>query len=359
MFLKRLYLNSFRNYEQIEVHFSPGVNLIYGENAQGKTNLLEAIYLLSTGRSFRTTKFAELIQEGKKGFYIEAEFEKEGINQHASIGYDGTKRLVTINNTRHNFFSALLGLLPTVLFAPGDIALLSGSPTDRRHFLDLHIAQFDPFYVHHMTRYYKAMKQRSHLLKLRSNDTVALWEQMMATSGAYVIQKRHNAIEELKLPILHYGQILSEKKDQIGLEYNSPLRSKKDEGDLTEYLLTQFKKHREKDQLYGHALFGPHKDDLLLSINEQNAKAFSSEGQKRSCITAMRFAQWQRLKEQTALSPIMSIDDFGVHLDSLRMKQLETHLGSFGQTFLTSPHSFQTAASSAHLFQIEKGKLLC
>ncbi len=337
MHIKSLQLNNFRNYEKAEFHFSPGINFIFGENAQGKTNLLEAVYLLSTGRSFRTTHLSEAIQEGKKAFYLEADFEKDGITQSVSIGYDGTRRIIKINETKHPFFSALLGLLPTVLYAPTDIDLIIGSPAERRRFLDLHIAQFDPFYIHHITRYYKAMKQRREILRTKADSSLDAWEEMMAISATYIIEKREKTLIDLKEPIALSVATLSGRGDELSLLYQSPLRTKKERA-LQDYLQEQFKHHRTKDTQYQTTLFGPHRDDILLSINGQSAKIFCSEGEKRSCIAAMRFAEWKRLQEQIGTSPIMSIDDFGVHLDNNRLERLQDLLGGFGQIFLTAPH---------------------
>jgi len=148
--LRRLYLHHFRNYTQAEFTFSPGVNWICGKNAQGKTNLLEAIYLLSTGRSFRTHILSQLIQKEAGFFYIEAEIEKEGVSQTLKVSFDGETKKVEINATSYSNFSSLLGLLPHVLYAPEDISVVAGTPSHRRKFIDLHLSQIDPLYLHHL-----------------------------------------------------------------------------------------------------------------------------------------------------------------------------------------------------------------
>ena len=152
-----LYLRNFRNYEEAEVHFSQQVNFIHGDNAQGKTNLLDAIYLLSTGKSFRTVHLSELIREGASFFYLQAHFIKDTITQTVTLSFDGLTRKMEYNNTCYNHFTNLLGLLPTVLLAPEDMELITAGPGIRRRFLDIHIGQLDPLYIYHLGRYAKAL----------------------------------------------------------------------------------------------------------------------------------------------------------------------------------------------------------
>src|SRR5579885_1832498 len=156
-----LVLRNFRNYREAHVQFSPGVNLIHGRNAEGKTNLLEALYFLSTGRSFRTSRLDELILKGERFFFLEAVFIKDGIEQTLKVSFDGTSRHLQLNATVYRGFLHLLGLLPHILYTPEDTDLIRGGPNERRRFLDLHLAQIDPLYVHHWLRYNRAMKQRN------------------------------------------------------------------------------------------------------------------------------------------------------------------------------------------------------
>ena len=223
MFLKRLLLRNFRNYAQAEVVFSPSVNLIQGDNGQGKTNLLEAIHLVSTGRSFRANSLSDLIRFGESFFYLEAEFQKEGVSQSLKIYYDENTRKVQYNQTVYPTLTSLLGILPSVLLSPDDLSLVSGNPAERRRFLDLHIAQTDPLYVHNLGRYFKAMKQRNHLLRSKSEAAIQAWEQMMAQSASYLVQKRKQAALSLKIPSSQWMEILSRRQDAIDIHYQSSL----------------------------------------------------------------------------------------------------------------------------------------
>lgn len=361
MFLKRLFLRNFRNYQQVEAVFSPSINWIQGENGQGKTNLLEAIHFVSTGRSFRTHSLTDLISFGQKFFYIEAEFYKENLTQTLKIYYDENTRKVQYNQTIYTSLNSLLGILPSVLLSPDDLSLVSGNPAERRRFLDLHIAQIDPLYVHHLGRYFKAMKQRNHLLRSKNESTIQAWEQMMAQSASYLIQKRSQAALALKAPSSQWMEILSRKQDSIDIHYQSSLSLPQDFHHAALHFQQIWHQMRPKEMHIGTTLVGPHRDDLNIYLTEKPAKVFSSEGQKRSCISSLRFAEWEQMSEMLGLSPILGIDDFGIQLDNERRIQLKNHLSKFSQVFLTTPKQRPDHFAENLLLQfltIEKGKIL-
>ena len=353
--INRLLLRNFRNYSQADVTFSPLTNVIQGDNGQGKTNLLEAIHFVSTGRSFRTNNLSDLIYFGQNFFYLEAEFHKDDVTQTLKIYYDTTVRKVQYNQTTHSTLTSLLGILPSVLLSPDDLSLVTGGPSERRRFLDLYIAQTDPLYLDHLGRYFKAMKQRNHLLRAKSESAIDIWEQMMAQSASYLIQKRKQATASLKPPASQWMKILSNHQDSIKIHYQSSL-SPIENDDSTAHFQKMWQKSRAREMHMGLTMIGPHRDDLLFDLAEKSAKIFSSEGQKRSCISALRFAQWEQMAESLGYLPILGIDDFGIQLDKTRQLQLNNHLSKFKQVFLTSPFSLQN--SDAHILTIEKGTIL-
>lgn len=340
MFLERLYLRNFRNYEEVTISFDPKVNLIQGENAQGKTNLLEAIYLLSTGKSFRATRLSELVRHGADFFYLEAQFVRDQLRESLKVYFDGQSRKMHYNNTAYPSFNNLLGLMPSVLFAPEDVSLISGSPMERRRFLNLHIAQIDPLYVHHLIRFSQAMRQRNTLLKQENEKAIEVWEEMMALSATYLVQKRSEAIQELQTPLNQHMQLLTDQKDTLQIEYQPSLFNPK---------------QRKREMIVGATLTGPHRDDLIIKIGGKEAKLYSSEGQKRSAIASLRLSEWERLEKLSESSPILSIDDFGVHLDANRHSLFQQKLPALGQVFLTSPFSLPLPA---HTLKIEHGSLV-
>ncbi|MBS0604217.1 MAG: DNA replication/repair protein RecF [Verrucomicrobia bacterium] len=341
MHLNRLLLRNFRNYAQSEVVFSPSVNLIQGENGQGKTNLLEAIHFVSTGRSFRATALSDLIAFGQTYFYLEAEFFKDGVTQSVKVYYDESTRKVQYNETVHATLTSLLGILPSVLLSPDDLSLVSGTPAERRRFLDMHIAQTDPLYVNHLGRYFKAMKQRNHLLRTKSEASIQAWEQMMAQSASYLVHKRRLAAAQLRSPSSDWMQVLSRGQDRIDIQYHSSLALPSEEHTAAVHFQQVWQKMRPKEMLLGSTLTGPHRDDLLIHLSDKPAKVFSSEGQKRSCISSLRFAQWVQMEQVLGHPPLLGIDDFGIQLDIERQMQLKAHLPKFKQVFLTSPFALQ------------------
>lgn len=346
MHVKKLYLHHFRNYTQAEIHFSPGVNWITGKNGQGKTNLLEALYLLSTGRSFRTYQLSQLIQKGASFFYLEAEIEKEGVNQTLKLSFDGENKKVQYNASSYSHFTPLIGLLPHILYAPEDIALIGGAPLFRRKFLDLQLAQLDPLYLHHLARYHKAMRQRNELLKRKTEEAIDPWEEMMAHSAEYLMQQRAEMIAQLQVPLNEKMQEISDGADPIEIHYQSSLKQGDD-------LLKYWQKTRRKDLHIGTTLSGPHRDDVHFSMQGLSAKAFASEGQKHSIIASLRLCQWEHLSGM----PLMSIDDFGAHLDQGRQNKFEQQLATLGQIFLTSPNPSHEIFPHKQMIEISSGQV--
>ena len=328
MRLKQLVLRNFRNYIDEAVTFSPGVNLIYGKNGSGKTNLLEALYLLSTGRSFRTVHLTDLIRKDSSHFYIEARFEKDGIEQFLSIGFDGKNRKIHYNATILSNFSHLLGIIPSVLYAPTDSQLIAGAPLERRRFLNIQLAQSDPIYVHHLVRYHKAMKNRNALLKVKNEESMDSWEEMIADSAAYLMQKRATLLKELKPKVQGFAKTLSDINDHFDLFY-SPSIGMKHLSNIQHIM----RKQRKKELILGTTLSGPHRDDFFISYQKKEAKVYASEGQKMTCIAALKMAERERLSADA----LLGIDDFGIHLDERRTALLHEAVSSIGQVFLTVP----------------------
>ncbi len=353
MHLKTLALRNFRNYSHADLSFSPGTNLIQGKNGQGKSNLLEAIALITTGRSFRTHNLSELIRFGEKFFYIGAEFEKGGMSHTLTLYYDAEKRLIEYNGASYTTLHSLLGILPSILLAPHDLQLITGAPGDRRRFLDLHIAQTDPTYLYHLGRYFRAMKQRNHLLRTADLLTLGTWEQMMAPSAGEIIRKRITAITSLGARLKKWVSLLSDEQDEVELHY----RALEGEGDIEGSLRVGWEKMRSKEQEAGHTLLGPHRDDLTLQLSHKSAKHFSSEGQKRGCIAALRFAEWEQMAELLLDTPLLGIDDFGIQLDERRQALLQENLSIFSQVFLTSPHFKQEEFLTSRVFHVAKGSI--
>lgn len=345
--IKSLYLRDFRNYKEAKVSFSPKTNVIWGDNAQGKTNLLEALYLFITGRSFRTHHLSELISFGAKNFYLEMLFEKNGIEQTLKFSFDGSERKILHNATSLSSLSTLLGILNGVVLSPEDRTLIKGGPTQRRQFLDLLLSQAKPLYLHHLSRYLRAMKQRNFLLKTRSLKTLSVWEEQMAQAGSFLTQMRFQTVNELAS--LFQAQTIG--SDHMELSYRSQAMHAVglDSDQLTAFFLKQFNKNVKRECDLGVTLVGPHRDDLTITIEGKEARQFGSEGQQRSCVASLKLAQWKWLKLFADHAPIFCIDDLGVSFDSSRENALFKRIEELAQVFITSARPIQLLSSAIHV----------
>lgn len=360
MLLCDLYLRNFRNYKEAFVKFCPGVNRVYGDNAQGKTNLLEAIHLLMVGRSFRTNNLDDLIREGNDHFYLEAHFVKNGVKQRLRVYYDKQQKKVIHNSTVYPSFAYLIGLLPGITITSEDQSIIKGSPADRRRFLDLQIAQVDPLYVHHFVRYNKAMKQRNHLLRMHNMSTIGSWEKGMAYAAAYVVGSRRKVIDQLLFNTKKIHHALTNNDDELQISYKTVAPEGPSVDELERYYIETYQKQRHKDVVVGYTSLGPHRDDLTMYIKKKNLRYFASEGQQRSCVIAMRLSQWQCLAEAVDCKPLMVIDDAVVSLDNSRIEYFSEQIQTLGQVFLSSPQElpWQLGSKESKTIFVKEGQIL-
>lgn len=336
MYLSSLYLRNFRAYSEKHFSFSPHTNVIVGPNAAGKTTLLEAIHLLMTGRSFRAAQMKELIREGADSFLIEAVFIKHGIEQTLKFAYSVNERRVIYNQTHLNSLSGLLGLLQGTVLIPDDAGLIKGQPRMRRDYLDIQLAQSDPLYVHYLSRYNRAMRQRNYLLKTKNPHAIDTWENEMAKSAAYLISQRINTVAELsEIGQGLYAKLAGEGQELFCLDYQTTINQSATEHIEASYK-EQLQKNRHKEMMLGSTLAGPHRDDLAIQLQSKDARRFGSEGQQRSCAVVLRLAEWERLMRRGDSIPIMLLDDVGVSLDEKRRERLTSLIQSLKQVFITS-----------------------
>lgn len=337
MFLKNLFLRNFRNYASLKIAFSPSLNIICGSNAVGKTNLLEAIYLLSTGRSFRTINLNDLIKHRESFFYLEAEIETKNILQTIKIFYDGKNKKITLNSTEYPSFTSLLGLLPSSLYSVDDLNIIKGKPILRRKFLNLHLAQKDPLYVHHFSRFYKALKQRNYLLKSRKLHLLKPFDIELCKSGSYLTYARKNFIEKLQKPMLTAINKLTKMDINPKIKYISSFNCINDLDEINQKYMDELIKNQKKDLDFKTTTIGPQRDDFYVFINGKSAKDFASEAQKKLILYSLRFAEWQLLNQEDKQKALFLIDDFDAHLDENHKDNIKNALLDFSQTFITMP----------------------
>lgn len=356
MQLKRLVLRHFRNYAGANVEFSPGINAICGANAQGKTSLLEAIFLCVSGRSFRSHHLGDLQKHGETFFFVELQFQKNSIEQRLRYGYDGKERKIAFNQTQCQSIAQLLGIMPGVVMTPDDISLIKGAPQQRRRYLDLQISQANPLYLHHVVRYQRAMRQRNQLLKDRITATIDMWEEEMAASASYIVHQRCEAVDDLSNRTSESYRYLSQETEPVFLKYKcgAPIHDSLES--CKNYYREVYAQHRPREMELGWTTHGPHKDDLIIHIQGKGGRSFASEGQQRSCVAALRLAEWQRLHHQCGYKPLLIVDDVAVSLDDGRRSRLLEILEDFGQVFLSSPQNLKSWVN-AKFFHVANGSV--
>ncbi|MGK5595357.1 MAG: DNA replication/repair protein RecF [Parachlamydiaceae bacterium] len=337
MQLISLGLANFRIYQNAFFQFGPAINGIIGDNAVGKTSLLEAIHVILFGRSFRTAELKDLIREGADHFRIELEFIKNGILQKICFVQGIKKRRILYNSTSFNQLSSLFGILHGVLIAPQDIDLIRGAPSVRRRFLDMQLSQIDPLYVYHLMRYYRALKQRNSLLKKGQAQWMDPFEQEMASSAAYLVQQRLICIKQLNTLSASFYHLISQKDEQLTIKYvGDRSLASEDRKELESFYLQEFKKLRVKELKLGFTLAGPQKNDCSFLINQKEVRGFASEGQKNSVIAALKLAEWELIAQRTSQQPLMLVDDLSLSLDAFRQHEFCKRLSLMGQCYFSA-----------------------
>jgi DNA replication and repair protein RecF len=254
--------------------------------------------------------------------------------QIVRLSFDGQNKRVECNRSHYPSFQSLLGLLPSILFAPPDIDLIGGSPAVRRRFLNLHLAQSDPLYFHHLLRFWRALKQRNALLRAISMDGIDCWEHEMAASAAFLLEKRKDLIEELNEGLKTSCRTLSSEQAFAQFSPSQPTHTP-----LLDSYLAQLQKNRPREKQFGLTITGPHRDDFSLLIDGKAARLYASDGQKRTAIAALRLSEWQRLQKRIEARPLFGIDDLELHLDQERQQLFRQSVQKLGQVFITTPQS--------------------
>ncbi|WP_283580840.1 DNA replication/repair protein RecF [Ligilactobacillus aviarius] len=369
MKLTELNLHHFRNYNEAQVEFSPQINVLIGENAQGKTNLLESIYVLAMTRSHRTNNDRELIEFGKDAAQIKGTVQRElgSLKLELDIGKHGKK--AKANHLEKARLSEYLGQLNVILFAPEDLALVKGAPTVRRRFIDMEFGQVSPKYLHDLTQYRDILKQRNRYLKqLQSHEAQdqlyleVLSEQLAAVGGA-IISQRVKFLSELEGYAQELHQSITQGRENLTFEYSSAVKdaSTLTEVELSEALMDLYRQNQSKEIFQGTTLYGPHRDDVRFLINHKNVQTYGSQGQQRTTALSVKLAEIDLMKNQTGEYPILLLDDVLSELDGARQTHLLKTIQDKVQTFLTTPGLSDVARNlikEPRIFHIRDGQII-
>lgn len=359
MYLSKITLNNYRNYETLTLGLSPGLNVFTGENAQGKTNMLEAVYFCSIGRSMRTPRDKELILWGKDKARIKAEAVGRGGKSRVEIVLDKKEnKRIAINGAQVSKLGELMGVITTVLFSPDEISIIKDSPQDRRRFMDIAICQLSRAYFYLLQRYNKTLAQRNRLLKNGATaETLDVWDMQLATAGAKVIKTRRGFISRIGLLSADAHEYLTGGKERLTLTYESI--SGDDEQTIKDNFLTELKKSRERDEFHGFTHVGPQTDDFGAFIGEVDVRKYGSQGQQRTAALALKLAQLELFNEETGEYPILLLDDVFSELDEFRQQKLVDKLKAH-QTVITCTHVegiISTHLEGAKIYKVAGGNI--
>ena len=332
MIIKSIELTNFRNYDSLSLEFDKGTNILYGDNAQGKTNVLEAIYLSSITKSHKGSKDQDIIKFGENEAHLRTYLEKDGdtykVDMH--LRRSGSK-VIAVNVQKLKKAAGLLGLLNVVFFSPEDLSIIKNGPSERRRFIDMELCQLDSFYLYNLNNYNKIVNQRNKLLKdIYTNyslkDTLDIWDSQLISYGSKIIERRVAFINQLNEIIYDIHKKLSGDKEEILIKYEPNV--------LIDDFEKKLKQNQEKDIKLKMTTVGPHRDDICIDVNGIDIRKFGSQGQQRTAALSLKLSEIELVKKITKDTPVLLLDDVLSELDSNRHKYLLDSIGNI-QTIIT------------------------
>lgn len=333
MYIQKVKLKNFRNYINEEIDLDENLNIFIGNNAQGKTNIIESIYLSAIGKSFRTNYDEEMINFQNDNFSIDIEYIKNDRQNSVNIFLEKDKRkLVKINGIKIDKLSQILGNVNVILFSPDELKVIKQSPSVRRKFFDISISQIKPMYLHYLLEYNKILVQRNNLLKqLRTNQsliqTIDIWNEKLVETGMKVMEMRHKYIDNISKILPDRHKTISDNKEKLELKYVPNCETK-------EVFYDKLSKYLKYDIERGYTSNGIHKDDYMFYINDIELSKFGSQGQQRSGILSYKLAEIDNMYEEFGEYPILLLDDVTSELDNDRINKLLENLKRY-QTIIT------------------------
>lgn len=343
MILKSVALSHFRNYENLYMEFDRGTNILYGDNAQGKTNVLESVYVSGTTRSHKGSRDRELIQFGEEEAHIQTIVEKKEkdfqIDMHIK---KNRSKGIAINKIPIKKAAELFGILNIVFFSPEDLNMIKNGPSERRRFLDVELCQLDRIYLFHLTNYNKILNQRNKLLKdinfkPELKDTLPVWDMQLIDYGKKIIASRKDFVKQLNEIIYEIHRRISGEREELFLSYEPDVPEEKFEEELA--------RSQERDLKFGMTSVGPHRDDMCFLIHDIDIRRFGSQGQQRSCALSLKLSEIELVKSSIKETPVLILDDVLSELDSNRQNFL-----------LNSIHDIQTIITCTGLDEFVKNR---
>lgn len=357
MYIQSLELRNYRNYKDLAVSFSPGSNLFYGDNAQGKTNILESLYLTGTSKSHRGSRDKELVRFGEKEAHIRLFLNKKEIEHRIDIHLKKSKsKGIAIDGMPIRKSSDLLGMMNIIFFSPEDLSIIKNGPGERRRFLDMELCQLQKIYMYHLAQYNKILKQRNQLLTQiyfdeQLIDTLDIWDIQLVEYGKSIIEKRKQFVTELNGIICHIHKKLTGGKEEIVVQYENHVETD---------FLQQLRQRRSIDLKYKNTGIGPHRDDIKFLVNGIDVRTYGSQGQQRTAALSLKLAEIELVKRKIGDTPVLLLDDVLSELDSTRKKYLLDSIKEI-QTFITCTGLEEFVNSQLaidRLFYVKEGSVI-
>lgn len=364
MIVKGIKAINFRNYSSLEVGLHPKLNIFVGENAQGKTNIIEMIYLSALGRSFRTSKDQEMIQFQKQQAYTKVELVRASGEMVIEIKLElGQRKKMKVNQIPLVKKGELLGNLNVVIFAPDDLAIIKEGPGERRRFIDSEISQIYPKYYYTLNQYQRILQQRNTLLKENRGRKVDLeiWNDQLVKYGSVIIQYRKGFVKRIGILAKLMHRKITEERETLEITYDSnvPCQGLEQLAEIQEAFYKKLQAHSAMERARGQTLVGPHRDDLIFKINQMDVKNYGSQGQQRTAVLSLKLAELELIKGEVGEYPVLLLDDVMSELDIHRQNYLVHNLKNV-QTIITTTMIDQLNIPSEDqrkIFIVSKGNL--
>lgn len=332
MIIKSIELSDYRNYDHLSMEFSPGTNILYGDNAQGKTNILEAIFVSATTKSHKGSKDRDIIHFNKEEAHVRTIIEKENMETRIDMHLRKNKsKGLAIDGQRVKKAADLIGLCSVVFFSPEDLGIIKNGPSERRRFVDMELCQLDSFYFYNLSNYNKIVDQRNTLLKdmyfnPQLRETLNIWDMQLVSYGSKIIERRRLFVEQLNEIIENIHFNLSGGKEKIKIQYEPDVEIENFENMLVA--------NQERDIKSKMTTVGPHRDDFCFTIGDVDIRKFGSQGQQRTAALSLKLSEIELVKKIIKDTPILLLDDVLSELDSNRQNYLLNSIGDI-QTIIT------------------------
>jgi DNA replication and repair protein RecF len=346
LFLRDLTLTHYRNYRSLSLSFDGPIHLFIGNNAQGKTNVLESIYVLALAKSHRTARDKELIAWDADYATIRSEVERRYGSVRLEIQLTSKGKRAKINGIEQAKLSEYIGALNVVMFAPEDLAIVKGAPAQRRRFVDMEIGQVSPTYLYYLSNYNRVLAQRNQLLKdiamkKGANHDAAMlsiWNTQLADLAVKLLKKRFEFLRKLEVWAREIHAGITDGKEELSLHYenSSPVTAEMDAAQAVDALLSAYEEVFEREKQRGSTLIGPHRDDFSLRINSMDVQTYGSQGQQRTSALSLKLAEIELIKEEVGEYPVLLLDDVLSELDEHRQTLLLTTIQNRVQTFVST-----------------------